>query len=101
MLDGGILEEYLNRVRDLKNRLATLGEPMFDCTLVQDVLDGLLRSYENIIPTITYSAMFPTFHKMSAMLLIVHHRLQHQNLHLDDEEALPVQFCRGAKITLR
>lgn len=34
MLDGGILEEYFNRVRDLKNCLVMLGELMFDCILV-------------------------------------------------------------------
>nr|PNR54317.1 hypothetical protein PHYPA_007994 [Physcomitrium patens] len=88
MPEGGVMEEYLNKARELKNCLAAWEELVFDHRLVQVVLNSLPRSYEYIIPTTTNSAMFLTFDRINVVLLTEHHKLQHRNLHLGDKEAL-------------
>jgi hypothetical protein len=93
MLEGGVMEEYLRKARELKNKLAALGDPVADKTLVQIVLNGLPRSYEFIIPSLTYAPVFPTFDVVCSKLITEYHRLQHRNKLLgDDDEALAVSF---------
>ena len=41
MSEGGMMEEYLRKARELKNKLTTLGDPVEDRTLVQIVLKGV------------------------------------------------------------
>lgn len=47
--EGILVEEYLKNVRDLKNCLVALGQPIEDHTLVQLVFNGLPRSYKGVI----------------------------------------------------
>lgn len=97
--EEGLMEDYLNKARELKNRMMALGELVSDCTLVQAVFNGLPQSYEYVISILTHNALFPTFDRMSAMLLTEHYRLQHRKLHLCDEEALLIQFQQGAQLS--
>ena len=93
MLEGGEMEEYLRKARELKNKLASLGDPVAVKTLVQIVLNGLPRSYEFIIPSLIYAPMFPTFDVVCSKLITEYHRIQHRNkLVGDDDEALAVSF---------
>ena len=93
MLEGGVMEEYLRKARELKNKLAALGDPVVDRTLVQIVLNGLPRSYEFVIPSLTYAPVFPTFDTVCSKLMIEYHRIQHRNRLLgEDDEALDVSF---------
>ena len=75
MFEGGVMEEYLMSVRELKNSLATLGDPVPDRTLVQMVLNGLPRSYEFVIPSLTNAPMFPTFEIVCSKLITEYYRL--------------------------
>ena len=61
MFEGGVMEEYLKMTRELKNKLAALGDPVVDRTVVKIVMTGLPRSYEFVIPSLTYAPVFPTF----------------------------------------
>lgn len=87
------MEEYLKRARELKNKLAALGDPVVDRTLVQIVLNGLPRSYEFVIPSLTYAPVFPTFDIVCSKLITEYHKIQHRNRLLgEDDEALAVSF---------
>ena len=44
MKEGESIEEYLNIVKDLKDQMLRMGEDVLDTTLVQLVLNGLLRT---------------------------------------------------------
>lgn len=93
MSEGGVMEEYLRRARELKNKLAALGDPVVDRTLVQIVLNGLPRSYEFVIPSLTYAPVFPTFDIVCSKLITEYHKIQHRNILLgEDDEALAVSF---------
>ena len=93
MLEGGVMEEYLRKARELKNKLAALGDPVVDRTLVQIVLNGLPRSYEFVIPSLTYAPVFPTFDTVCSKLITEYHRIQYRNRLLgEDDEALAVSF---------
>ena len=99
MLEGGEMEEYLRKARELKNKLAALGDPVADKTLVQIVLNGLPRSYEFIIPSLTYAPVFPTFDVVCSKLITEYHRIQHRNKLLgDDDEALAVSFINNLNL---
>jgi hypothetical protein len=77
----------------LKNKLTTLGDPVVDRTLVQIVLNVLPRSYEFVIPNLTYVPIFLKFDIVCSKLNTEYHRIQHQNKLLgDDDEALVVSF---------
>jgi hypothetical protein len=93
MSEGGMMEEYLRKARELKNKLATLGDPIVDRTLVHIVLNGLPRSYEFVIPHLTYAPAFPTFDNVCSKLITEYHMIQHRNKLLgDDDEAIAVSF---------
>jgi hypothetical protein len=55
MSKGGMMEEYLRKARELKNKLVALRDPVVDRTLAQIVMNGLPRSYEFVIPSLTYA----------------------------------------------
>jgi len=63
-----VLKEYSKKVKELKNWLVVLEKQVLDCTLIQIVLNGQLKSYKYMIPIITHNSIFPTFNKMSAIL---------------------------------
>lgn len=75
MTEGGGIEDYLNKARELKNRLTILEEPISDKILVKTAFNTLPRSYEYIIPNIINALIFPTFERTSAILLTEYHQL--------------------------
>lgn len=101
MLKGGIIEEYLNKARKLKNQLDALKELIFDYTLIQTVLNDLPKPYKYIISTITNGVVFLTFNRISVAVLIRHHKLQHQNSYLKDKKKLLIHFFKRVHITLK
>ena len=83
----------------LKNKLATLRDPVVDRTLVQIVLNGLPRSYKFMILNMTYAPVFPTFDIVCSKLITKYHKIQHRNKLLgDDDEALAVSFRNNLKL---
>lgn len=71
-------------------------------TLVQIVLNGLPRSYEFVIPSLTYVPVFLTFDVVCSKLIIEYHKIQHRNIILgDDDEALAVSFRHNLNIGAR
>jgi hypothetical protein len=53
MAEGSSIEEYLCTAKDLKNCMASLGQPVGKKTIVQLALNTLPRSYEAMIQTIS------------------------------------------------
>jgi hypothetical protein len=92
--EGGSMEEYLCEAREMKNQLSALGQSMADTTLVQLVLNGLLRSYEGIIQSFSSADVLPTFAQLSSRLLTESHHQALRNKQMGDDEALVVQFNR-------
>jgi hypothetical protein len=97
--EGGLVEEYIKRARELKNRQATMGETVSDKSLIQLVLNGLPRSYESTIQTLTHQSVALTFDQISASLLTEAHRREHRAIQLGDEEALAATFNRQASFS--
>ena len=52
--EGGSIEDYIKKARELKNRLASMGETVYDRALIQLVLNGLPCSFESTIQTLTH-----------------------------------------------
>ena len=68
MKEDGSVEEYIKRARELKNRLGNMGEKLSDRNVNQMVLNGLPRSYEGTIQTLTHLNSSMTFEQLSASL---------------------------------
>jgi hypothetical protein len=75
--EGGSIEEYTKKARELRNRLKSMGEDIPDKTVNQLILNGLPRSYESTIQTLTYLNAIMTFEQLSATLLAESHRREH------------------------
>jgi hypothetical protein len=74
LAEGASVEDYLKRARELRNKLVSMGETVTDKTLCQLTLNGLPRSYESTIQTITHQNVALTFEQISASLLTETHR---------------------------
>ena len=73
LFEGGLVEEYIKRAKELKNKLATMGEIVSHKSLTQLVLNGLPRSYKSIIQTLIHQNVALTFDQISASLLTEAH----------------------------
>ena len=82
--EGGNIEEYVRKARELKNRLSSMGERVSDRNVNQIVLNGLLRSYESTIQTLTHLDANMTFEKLNASLLSESHRRKQRDQLLGD-----------------
>ena len=69
MQEGGSVEDYVKRARELRNRLLNMGERITNKSLNQLVLNGLPRSFESFIQTLTHIDPEMTFEKLSSSLL--------------------------------
>ena len=94
MQEGGSVEDYVKKARELRNRLLNMGERITDKSLNQLVLNGLPRSFESLIQTLTHIDPEMSFEKLSSSLLLEAHRRQHRSQQYVDEEALAVNFHR-------
>ena len=92
MSEGGSVEEYIKKARELKNRLSSMGERLSDKNVNQTLLDGLPRSYESTIQTLTHLNSNMTFEQLSASLILESHQRAHRQQQLGDEEALAASF---------
>jgi len=63
--EDGLVEDYLKKARELQNRLASMGEAISNKTMIQIVLNGLPRSYEATIQTLTHLNVVMTFEQVS------------------------------------
>lgn len=70
MIEGGGIEDYFNKVRELKNWLIILEEFILDKILVKMVFNIFLWSYEYIIFNIINVLIFFIFERISVILLI-------------------------------
>jgi hypothetical protein len=61
MLEKGSMEEYVNKTMDLENKLLAVGEVIPNIFDYQLVLNGLLRSYERVIQTLSNLDIMFTF----------------------------------------
>ena len=77
--EGGAIEDYIRKARELKNHLTSMGERLSDRNINQIVMNGLPRSYESTIQTLTHLDPTMTFDKLSASLLSESHRRKHQD----------------------
>ena len=98
MNEGDSIEDYVKKARELKNRLHSMGERITDRNVNQMVMNGLPRSFESIIQTLTHLDPSMTFEKLSVSLLSELHRRKHRNQLLGDEEALAVSFHQQASV---
>ena len=94
MSEGGSVEEYIKKARELKNCLSSMGERLSDKNVNQTLLNGLSRSYESTIQTPTHLNSNMTFEQLSASLISESHRRAHRQQQLGDEEALVASFQR-------
>ena len=94
--EGGAIEDYIRKARELKNRLTNIGERLSDRNINQIVMNGLPRSYESTIQTLTHLDPTMTFDKLSASLLSESHRWKHHDQVLGDEEALAATHQKQA-----
>ena len=97
--EGGLVEDYIKRARELKNRLAIMEETVSYKSLTQLVLNGLPHSYESMIQTLTHQSIALMFDQTSASLLTKAHRQEHRTIQLGDEEALAATFNRQASFS--
>lgn len=72
MKDGTDVEKYITKVKDLKNRLTVLGEPIPE-RMLMNLLIGLLRSYKGVIQNLSTMDIVSSFERMSAKLITEHH----------------------------
>ncbi len=61
MSQGGSMEECVNKTMDLENKLLAVGEVIPNIFDYQLVLNGLLRSYERVIQTLSNLDIMFTF----------------------------------------
>ena len=94
MHEGGSIEDYIKKARELKNRLGSMGEKLSDQNVNQIVLNGLPRSYESTIQTLTHLNATMTFEKLGTTLMSESHRREHRNQQLGDDEALATTHNR-------
>jgi hypothetical protein len=59
MPEGGSINNYIKRAHELKNKLKSLGETILDKQVNLLVLNGLLRSYKNMIQTLSHTRRKP------------------------------------------
>ena len=90
--EGSNIEDYIRKARELKNRLSSMEEWLSD----QIVLNGLQRSSESTIQTLTHLDANMSFEKLSASLLSESHRRKHRDQLLGDEEALAASHQKRA-----
>ena len=74
LTEGGSLEDYLKKARELKNRLVSMEEIVSDRALTQLVLNGLPHSFESTIQTFTHQTAALTFDQISSSLTAESHR---------------------------
>lgn len=92
MSEGGSVEDYIKKARELRNRLSSMGEKVTDRTLNQIALNGLPRSYEGTIQALTFLDQGMSFEALSSHLLSEHHRRQHRTQLMGEEEALVANY---------
>ena len=94
MHEGGSVEEYIKKARELKNRLSSMDERLTDRNINQLVLNGLPRSFKSLIQTLTHIDPNMTFERLSSSLLSKAHRRQHRTQQVGDDEVLAASFQR-------
>ena len=85
---GGSIEDYIKKARELKNRLASIGETISDRALTQLVLNGLSRSFESTIQMLTHQTAMLTFDQISSSLTSESHRCIQRATQIGEEDAL-------------
>ena len=99
LTEGAPVEDYLKRSHELRNKLMSMRETVTDKTLCQLTLNGLPRSYESMIQTITHQSVALNFEQILASLLTETHRRESHTIQLGDKEALAATFNRKAFVT--
>ena len=92
LAEGVPVEDYHKRARELRNKLISMEETVTDITLCQLTLNGLPRSFESTIQTITHQNIVLTFDQILASLFTETHRRESRTLQLGDDEALAVTY---------
>ena len=92
--EGDAVEDYVKKAHKLKNRLTRMGERLSDGNINQIVMNGLPRSYESTIQTLTHLDPTMTFDKLSSSLLSESHRRKHREQVLGDDMALSASYQR-------
>ena len=96
--EGGSIEDYIKKTREIRNRLTSMGETISDKTMIQIVLNGLPRSYESTIQTLTHLNVDRSFEQVSSSLLTESHRRKHRAHQLGNDEALAATFHHKASL---
>ena len=86
------MEDYLKKARELKNRLVSMGETVSDRALTQLVLNGLPRSFESTIQTLTHQTVALSFDKISSSLISESHKRVQRAMQIGEEDALSTSF---------
>lgn len=64
------VNEYYRLMNSMTTSLCDLEEPIFDCTLVLNLLRGPNECYDHLSTWITRSGPFPCFHKVCNELIL-------------------------------
>ena len=75
-----------------------MGEKLTDRNVNQIILNGMPRSYESTVQTLTHLNESMTFEKLSTSLISESHRQEHRDQQFGDSEALAASFNKQASI---
>jgi hypothetical protein len=98
LMEGGSVEDYVKKSRELKNRLASMGKTVTNRNLTQLILNRLPRSFESTIQTLTHQTVPLTFEQIVSSLTIEGHRCENHSIQLGDEQALVSSFQQRASL---
>ena len=96
MEEGGSVDEYLKKARELRNRLTAMGEKIPDSDLNGIVLNGLPLSYESMVMTLAHLDPDISFAQLSSKLLTEQNRREHRLALHGETEALTASFTNKA-----
>jgi hypothetical protein len=69
MLEGGSMEEYVNKTMDLNNKLSAIGEVVPNKYVCPLVFNGLPRSYKKVVQTLNNLYIIFTFDQLTTRLM--------------------------------
>lgn len=77
MNEGNSIEEYIKKIRELCNRLTSMGERISNWNSNQLVMNGLPRSFESMIQTLIHMNLDMSFEKLNVSLILESYRRQY------------------------
>ena len=99
MQEGGVMEEYLRRAREIRNRLINMGERITNRHMKQVILNGLPRSYDSTVQNLAQQDADMIFDVLSSKLNSEFCRRETRNQLHGDDEALSAAFKKQVNVS--